>query len=401
MFYYSVVAGWCFKYFFAAVSGGLGEVGSAEQGLDYFVSFTSGWEPLLFHFLAIGLCALIVLRGVAGGIERANKIIIPSLLVILLISLARALTLPGAERGLEFLFKPRWETLLDYRTWLEALTQSAWSTGAGWGLIITYAVYMKRRQGVVLNSVVTGLGNNSASLLAAMVVIPTAFALIPVAMPGADPAAIVQQSGPASTGLTFVYIPALFKQMQAGIGTLFMAIFFLALSMAAVSSLIAMVELASRILIDAGMTRRRAIALVGSAGFLFGIPSAVSMGFFENQDWVWGIGLMVSGFLLTLTAIKFGVNRFRTELINTESGWRVGRWFNFLIAVVLPMEFLALITWWFAQTAGEDWWNPFAVANPGTCIFQWGIAIIVLLAINNALARRSIGRLIPAGEPEE
>ena len=391
MFYYSVVAGWCLKYLFAGLGGALGSIGTAGAGLDYFRGFTSSWEPLLFHALAIGLCGLIVWRGVAGGIERANKIIIPSLLVILLLGMARALTLPGAVDGLAFLFTPRWETLADYRTWLEALTQSAWSTGAGWGLILTYAVYMNKRQGIVLNSLITGLGNNSASLLAALMIIPTAFALIPVAMPGAEPVEVIRQPGPASTGLSFVYIPALFNQMQPGLGWAFTVLFFLALSMAAISSLIAMVELAARILMDAGIGRPRAILAVGSAGFLFGVPSALSMSFFENQDWVWGVGLMVSGFFLTLTAIRFGVDRLRTTLINSGPGLRLGRWFNALIAVVLPLEFLAMIAWWFAQTAGPDWWNPLSMANPGTCLFQWAVAIIFLLAVNRRLARRSVG----------
>lgn len=409
MFYYSVVTGWCFKYLFAALSGGLNAINNAPAGLSYFTSFTSGLEPVIFHGLAIGLCSLIVWRGISGGIERANKIIIPSLLVILIISMVRALSLPGAEKGLAFLFTPRWETLLDYKTWLEALTQSAWSTGAGWGLILTYAVYMRRRRGLILNSVITGLGNNSASLIAAMVVIPTAFALIPGIIPGVEGMSEAQQYNetvmvlqaqgqyqnynPASTGLAFVYIPALFNLIQAEFGTVFMVIFFLALSMAAISSLIAMVELASRVLIDAGLPRPKAILIISIGGFLLGVPSALNMDFFLNQDWVWAVGLLVSGFFITITALKFGVNRFRTQLINDEQGRGVGRWFNLVVAVLLPLEFLALVTWWFAQTAGPDWWNPFAIANPGTCIFQWAIAIIFLIIVNKPLAERSAGKL--------
>lgn len=412
MFYYSVVAGWCFKYSIAAVTGELSGIVDGKGGLAYFSAFSSGLEPVFFHAAAIGICSLIVWRGIAGGIERANKIIIPSLFVILIISLWRSLTLPGAVQGLAFLFTPRWETLADYRTWLEALTQSAWSTGAGWGLILTYAVYMRRRQGVVLNSLLTGLGNNSASLLAAMVIIPTAFALIPVAMPGADPEVVIQESGPASTGLAFVYIPALFNQIQAEFGQFFMVIFFVALSMAAISSLIAMVELVTRILVDAGMRRSRAIPIVCVAGFALGVPSAVSMDFFENQDWVWGVGLMVSGFFLTVTAIRFGIDRFRTRLINTTTKDKVGRWFNAVVAIILPIEFFALVFWWFAQAAGAGWWelfsrywwkvevwwdaffntwlNPISKFNPATCLFQWGIAIILLLLIGRPLARRSL-----------
>lgn len=416
MFYYSVVTGWCLKYMFTGLFGGLGSVTSAEEGLGYFVGFTQSWEPLLFHFLAIGSCAVIVWRGVAKGIERVNKIIMPILFAILLISVWRALTLPGAERGLEFLFRPDWSTLLDYRTWLEALTQSAWSVGAGWGLILTYAVYMKKKEDIALNSVVIGLGDYSASLLAAMIVIPTAFALIPAALPGGLDMAPAQQFeetikviqasppyeqyNPASTGLTFVFIPALMNSIQSEFGTAFLVIFFLALTFAAVSSLIAMVELTCRILMDAGMRRPRAIIIVASAGFLLGIPSALNMRFFENQDWVWGIGLIVSGLLLSLAAVRYGVDKFRRELINTGHGLKLGRWFNLIVAILLPLQALVLIGWWFYQTAGADWWNPFATANPGTCLFQWGVAVVFLLIVGIPIARRSIGS--PLGsDPEE
>lgn len=418
MFYYSVVTGWCFKYLFSTVTGSLSGVNSAQSGLDYFTVFTSGIEPVIFHGIAMGLCSVIVWRGIAGGIEKANKIIIPSLFVIMIMSVVSALSLPGADKGLHFLFNPNWSKLLDYKTWLEALTQSAWSTGAGWGLILAYAVYMRRRRGLVLNSVITGLGNNTASLIAAMMIIPTAFALIPATLPGVESMTaaeqydqtvqVIQAQGeyskysPASTGLAFVYIPALFNQMESIFGGFMMVIFFLALSMAAISSLIAMVELASRVLIDIGFSRSRAILLVGSVAFLLGIPSAWNMDFFKNQDWVWSVGLLVSGFFITMTAIKYGIEKFRTRLINDGSGAGIGKWFNFVVVVLLPLQFIVLIAWWFSQVAGPDWWNPFAIENPGTCIFQWAIAIIFLIVVNKPLAKRSVStESITTEKPQE
>lgn len=405
MFYYSVVTGWCLKYFWDAVTGGLNAITSAEAGLQYFTRYTTSFEPVLFHGIAIFIASAIVYRGVKGGIEAANKILLPALLVIMIISMVRALMLPGAEKGLAFIFTPHWETLLDYRTWLEALTQSAWSTGAGWGLLLVYAAYMRRRKGMGLNALVIGLGDNSASLIAALVVIPTAFALIPATMPGMAelPAEmqyqqtiqVLQASGeyshynPASTGMSFVYIPALFHATGDQFGGFFMILFFLALSFAAMTSLISMVELASRVLIDAGIPRKRAIFVILAAGFLFGLPSAWSMDFFSNQDWVWGVGLMVSGFMLMSTVMVYGVDRFRTTLVTGIGGAPPGKWFNVVVGIFLPLQFVVLITWWFSQTMGPDWWNPFAVANPGTCIFQWAIAILFLIAVNKPLAERS------------
>jgi NSS family neurotransmitter:Na+ symporter len=399
MFYYSVVTAWTFKYLYTSLSGGLGHITDGTIGLEFFTSFSNTLEPIFLHGLAMAITAFIVLKGVTNGIEKANKIIIPSLLVIMIISMIRALTLPGALSGLEFLFRPDWAKLLDFSTWLEALTQSAWSTGAGWGLILTYAVYMKQKRGLVLNSVITGLGNNTASLIAAMVIIPTAFAMIPAALPAAQglspeaqyeiTVATIQQGGPASTGLAFVYLPALFNNMPAG--GAFMIIFFLALAMAAVSSLIAMMELASRVLMDLGLNRKKAILTIAGTAFLLGIPSAWSMDFFVNQDWVWAIGLLVSGFFVTFAAIKFGTDRFRTELINNNSSDEgIGPWFNWVVKILLPLQFIILIGWWFSQAMTGDWWNPFAVFNIGTVIFQISLAIIFFLIVNKAMAKRSI-----------
>ena len=176
MFYYSVVAGWCLRYFISAVTGGLRNMTDPVVAQQAFESFaTTGWA-LPFHVLAIGTCAWIVWRGVVGGIERANRILLPTLALMLVVAAVRALTLPGAEKGLQFMFHIDWSSLGDYRIWLEGLTQSAWSTGAGWGLLLTYAVYTREKEDTVTNCLVVGLGNNSMSMLAALAILPTVFA---------------------------------------------------------------------------------------------------------------------------------------------------------------------------------------------------------------------------------
>ncbi|MFC1545584.1 sodium-dependent transporter [Gemmatimonadota bacterium] len=386
MFYYSVVAGWCLRYFISALTGGLKNMIDPVVAQQAFESFaTSGWA-LPFHMLAIGTCALIVYRGVVGGIERANRILIPILAIMLVIAALRALTLPGAHKGLQFMFHIDWSTLGDYRIWLEGLTQSAWSTGAGWGLLLTYAVYTRDKEDTVTNCLVVGLGNNSMSLLAALAVIPTVFASFPTFQEAFDVATF---SGPAATGLTFVWIPILFGKLP--FGQFFSAVFFLALSAAALSSLIAMVELATRILIDFGIHRQKAIKMVFAAGLLGGVPSALSLSFFVNQDWVWGLGLMVSGGIFAFAALRYGLGRVRSELVNLPGNEiHLGGWFNGLIGVLVPAEFTVLILWWAIRSFGwvEKWWNPFSSESLGTCLFQWTIVIIVLIALNNRMAAR-------------
>ena len=382
LFYYCVVAGWCLRYLVAALLGPIGPDTAA-----FWKSFaeSGSWLPVLFHGIALGIGVAIIGRGVVRGIERANKLMLPALFLLLLIAAARAVTLDGAGRGLQFLFDPDLSRLGDYRVWLEALTQSAWSTGAGWGLILTYACYMRRDEDIVLNSVIIGLGNNSASLLAALAIVPTVFAFLPV-----EEARTVMDQG--NNGLAFIYLPKLFGGMAGG--RFFAVVFFGALSVAALSSLIAMLELGVRLCMDMGMSRARGLGIIGSAAFLFGIPSALWMPFFNNQDWVWGVGLMVSGVLMAAAVWRFGPDRFRLECINAGgSDFQVGRWFNGLILILIPLEFAAMIGWWFYRSITsfdpEGWWNPLHASSVGTCIVQWGLVLALLGAFNAVLARRS------------
>ncbi|AFN74969.1 SNF family Na+-dependent transporter [Melioribacter roseus P3M-2] len=379
MFYYSVVSGWAFYYFYSSLTGNLFD---AADHLTYWNNFSSGYLPLLFHFMAIALSSAVIYRGITAGIEKVSRTLVTSLVAILFILLVRAVTLPGAIEGLKFFFTPEKEYLLDYRVWLNALTQNAWDTGAGWGLIMTYAIYMKKREDVTLNGALIGFGNNSISLLAGMIIFSTVFAL-----GGDSPLAIISETGPANTGLTFIYLPSLFGKMSDYIwlNRIFATLFFMALSFAALTSLISMVELAARSLNDLGIERKKSILIVGLAGFLFGIPSALSIDFFINQDWVWGIALLISGAFIALAVNKYGVDKFRKNLLNNpDSDLRIGGWFNVLIKFVIPAEFIVLISWWLFSSTSWDpqWWHPFHRENLGTCLFQWGIVIILFIILN-------------------
>ena len=381
MFYYAVVTGWTLKYFFVSVAGG-----PAGDTAAYWAQYsTSVWQPVLFQVAAVLLAGWIVARGIAGGIERANKVLIPTLFVLLLVAVARAVTLEGAGEGLRFLFQPDLAALRDYRTWLEALTQSAWSTGAGWGLVLTYAIYVRRGEDVVLSSVAIGVGNNVASLLAGMAILPTAFAIL-------STQEALEAMAAGNVGLTFIWVPRLFELVPAG--QIFLPVFFLALFCAALSSLIAMTELASRVLMDGGMSRWAAVRVVAAAAVVCGIPSAVSIAVFENQDWVWGLGLMVSGLFISIAATRYGQERFRNDLVNAGAGTvRVERLYSWVLKYLVPLEFAVMFGWWMYQSVAvydtAEWWNPIRIYSLGTCLLQWGTALLLLRAFNSRLADAS------------
>jgi len=375
MFYYSVVMGWTIRFFVGTLAG---EVPGATPSA-FWDGFHSTPGAVLTHAVAMGLGVFVVSRGVRG-IETAAKVLIPSLVVLVLVLAIRAVTLPGASAGLAFLFTPDWVALRDYRIWIEALTQNAWDTGAGWGLVVSYAVYMRAREDTALNAFVIGFGNNSMSLLAGIMVLCTVFSVMP------DAASEIVGAG--NEGLTFIWVPQLFQQIPAG--RFFQALFFLALVFAAWTSLVAMIELASRVLMDLGMPRGRAIGAVGVAGLLFGIPSALRLGIFQNQDWVWGVGLMVSGFFFAFAILRYGVTRWRETFINHEdSDIRIGAWWDWAMRLV-AVEAVVLALWWLWGARGDDFaatWTLFSPYNVGSVLIQFGAVLAVLIALNRWLAR--------------
>ena len=387
MFYYSVVTGWCLRYFISAISGDLLIV---DDHLAYWNKFATGYEPLLFHFIAISFVAFIILGGVKKGIERATKILVPSLLIILLILFFRAITLPDAIDGIKYFFTPDWNLVLDSKVWLNALTQNAWDTGAGWGLILCYAIYMRKKEDIPLNAALIGFGNNAVSIIAGITIFSTVFALSSV-----DAMNQVTQSGPANTGLTFIYLPILFNKISSVqlINLLFAAIFFLALFFAAVTSLMSMVELSTRTLIDFGLNRKRAIGIITVTGFLLGIPSALDIEFLVNQDWVWGVGLILSGAFIAFAIQRYGIDKFRTEIINgLGSDINIGKWFNYAIGFLIPIQVIILISWWLISSVSWDpeWWNPFHTENVATAIFQWAIVLTIFIALNKYIANKTL-----------
>lgn len=390
MFYYSVVAGWCLYYLLESIFSTL--PANVEQASMVWDGFQASVLPSTFHAIIMVLGGLVILKGVRS-IERINNLLIPSLIVVLIISLFRALTLEGSGEGIRYLFTPDWSALTQPGLWLDALTQNAWDTGAAWGLILTYGAYMRKSDDVTISAFQTGIGNNLVSLMAAVIIFSTVFGTLGSELSDGEILSIMQQSGPASTGLTFMWMPQLFQEMAGG--KFFAVLFFLALTFAAFSSLISMIELATKVFVDMGITRKKATIGVCTAGFLFGLPSALNLDFFANQDFVWGIGLMVSGAFMSFAVIRFGPDKFRRELINTEeSRWELGPWWTFVIKYVVPVEVVTLLAWWIylsvAQIAPDTWFNPLSTYSVATVLMQWGVVMALFKIYNHKLAAHTM-----------
>jgi len=384
-FFYTVVVGWCIYYFVYMLFNPL--PANFESAITIWESYQGSIWPIFTHMLAVGFGALAIWKGISS-IEKVNKVLIPSLLVIVILSVVRAVTLPGAGEGLAYLFRPQWDQLGDPRIWLDALTQNAWDTGAGWGLFLTYAAYMRKEHGAVGNAFLTGIGNNTVSILSGIMIFGTVFAVLRHEMGMSSPEVleIMKTSGPASTGLTFIWMPQLFDKMFGG--GILSILFFLGLTFAGFSSLIAQLELPTRVLIDTGLKRNRSIAIIVILVFLAGIPSARNLNFLSNQDFVWGVALMISGALIAFLIIKQGTQQVRLEINQTASDRKIGNWWVYVINYFIPIAAFILLVWWLSQSfIPGEWFNPFKEFSFMSCIFQWSIVLIVLLIFNKKIAR--------------
>jgi len=247
MGFYPVVGGWALAYIFKSVTGLLT---TPEAIGDTFGAFiTSTTEPLLWMIIFIVLNVLIVARGVTKGIEAAGKILLPMLFFILILIAIRGLTLEGASKGLEFLFKPDFSKVTG-QTFLAALGQAFFSLSLGMGCMITYGSYLNKSENLPQNAAIVTAMDTSAALLAGLAMFPAMFAF------GFEPTA-----GP---GLVFVVVPSIFAQLGA-LGPVLSAFFFVALVVAALTSSVSLLEVVVAYLMDERHWPRKKAVYVSSA----------------------------------------------------------------------------------------------------------------------------------------
>ena len=248
--YYSVIGGWSIEYLLKSVTFSFTSATSQTAMSSMFGDFVSNpWMPLAAHTAFLLITALIVVVGIKDGIEKFSKVMMPLLFFIVLAIAIYALTLPGAGKGVEYLFKPDFSKI-DAEACAAALGQAFFSLSLGFGTILTYASYVSKNENIMFQSTATAVSDLMFALIAGLAIMPAVFAF------GIDP-----QSGP---GLVFETLPFVFSMMPAG-G--FIAIlFFLALLVAALTSSISMLEVGVAYLVEEKKFSRPA-----ACGLLFGI----------------------------------------------------------------------------------------------------------------------------------
>ena len=414
-FYYAVVTGWCLNYFQAAIRGGLsGDVDTVEV----WNSFLQAPEQVIFFQAIAVIITLLAIWNGAKAIEKVNVFLMVSLFVLLFAALFLAFVMDlddGSLDGFVYMFSIQPEYLAQPETWINGLSQSAWSCSAGMGMAITYSVYMRKDEDTTLNAATMCLANNSISIIAGLTVMMAVFAVVD------DPLSAV--SG-GSSAITFLVLPEVFAQAPGGpvVQLAMVTMFFLALSFAALTSMISTVELCVRNFVDHGIERPQAVGFTTIAIFFFGLPSAMLWirmdpgtgvafpQFLEVQDHIWGYGLMFSGLFIAYSIWKYGWNRyrvwqedngekgfdfrdyldhgvssFRDDFINTgDNDWWIGKWWDYIMYLGFPLMFGVLMLSYFGDllTNVHDPWNPSNPHGISIILLFWGVTAGLFMGMN-------------------
>ncbi|EOD01558.1 sodium-dependent transporter [Caldisalinibacter kiritimatiensis] len=260
--FYSVVAGWVFSYISRSVTGTLIKVAPDQLG-GYFDGLISGVvEPIFWQFIVMFLTAFIIVRGIKEGIEKYSKILMPILLGLLVVLMIRSVTLEGASKGLEFLFKPDFSSLKATGV-LEALGHAFFSLSLGMGTMITYGSYIKKDENLGTTALQVTIADTAIALMAGIVIFPAVFAY-----------GFPTDSGPS---LIFITLPAVFQSMP--LGGFFQALFFILVGIASLTSTISILEVVVAFFTEEfNIPRKKATILIAGIIFIIGIPSALSFG---------------------------------------------------------------------------------------------------------------------------
>lgn len=298
--YYAVVSGWCLQYVYASLVGQLN--GNATYVADYFAEFEkSPLRPVFWTVAILLITHFVIIHGVRGGIERASKMLMPLLFILLVIVAVCSCLTPGADKGIAFLFKPDF-TKVDSGVFLGALGQSFYSLSIAMGCICTFASYFSRQTHLLKSAVQVGALDTLVSILAGLMIFPAAFSV------GVNP-----DSGPS---LIFITLPNVFNQAFSSVpflGTIVAIAFYAMLSLAALTSLISLHEVSTAFFYEElHITRKSGALIVTVSCIIIGSICSLSLGtadflsiggksLFDVFDFVTGqIFLPIGGFFTCL-----------------------------------------------------------------------------------------------------
>ncbi|MCZ1264867.1 MULTISPECIES: sodium-dependent transporter [Paenibacillus] len=330
--FYVIIAGWTLQYAVTSFSGTL------YNNPDYagqFGDFVGGYMPIVWQLISVLITGWIVAKGVSNGIEKFNKVLIPAMLVLLIILMVRAVTLPGAGAGVSFFLNPDFSQLTTESA-LVALGHAFFSLSLGMGILVTYGSYVDKNQSLGAATIAVGAGDLIYAFIAGLIIFPTTFSF-----------GIAPDQGPS---LIFVALPAAFSAMP--LGFVFGGLFFVLLAIAALTSAVSLLEVPVKYFMERlSWSRSRSVWTISLAVFIVGLPSVLSLGLFPEWkigsksvfDWMdfmaSNILLPIGGLLVTIFAGYFW--KKAAEASGLRAGWF--RVWLFMLRYIAPILVLLVL----------------------------------------------------------
>ena len=270
--YYAVIGGWILIYAGKSFSGGLAFTDHAAAKTAFGTLAMHGWYSTAGMLLFMVICAFVCYFGVKKGVEFASKVLMPVLFLLIVVLVVRALTLPGSGAGVKFFLKPDFSKL-SLNGVLEALGHAFYSLSLGMGILITYGSYLPRNRNIFSASCCIAFFDTLLATLAGLAIFPAVFAM------GMQPG-----QGPS---LLFQVLPITFNSIPGGLGWLWNGLFFILMSIAALTSGISLLECGISTLMQHCRLKRHWAVIVLTAGVsLLALLSAWSAADWSNLPWL-------------------------------------------------------------------------------------------------------------------
>jgi NSS family neurotransmitter:Na+ symporter len=398
--YYAVIIAWAVRYTGYSIGqqwgadpeaylyGDVLQV-AAEPG--FISSYVSGvaWPLVGIWAVTLGVLAL----GVRRGIERANKVFIPLLAVLFVVLVIQALTLDGAAAGLDAFFTPDWGAITDGSVWVAAYGQIFFSLSVGFGIMVTYASYLRRRADLTGSALVAGFANSSFEILAGIGVFAAIGFMATTA--GLGISEVLDEGG---IGLAFIAFPQIISSLPAG-GDLFGVLFFGSLVVAGLSSLISIVQVVISTVQDrTGMPRVAAVLVVGGAIAVASIalfPTSEGLYILDAADHFVNFYGIVMVALVAVVVVAWVLRALPTLQAHADetSAVRLGRLWLVTLGVITPVA-LGLMMWDSLRRELDAPYEGYPIAF--LAVAGWGVAIGAFLVgvLASLLPWRRAGRLV-------
>jgi len=349
--YYSVMSGWTLDYFFRAASGSLNGI-TADQSIEMFRALNNNpWQLLFWNTVIYLLVIFVVRQGVQAGIERAVKILMPALFIILVVMMIYSAIAGDLAAATRFLLEPDFSKVTSSMV-MQAVGQAFFSIGIGWGTLIVFGSYLPAEISIPKSATILILADTMVALLAGFAIFPLVFGY------GLTPT--------SGAGLAFETLPLAFGQMPGG--AFFGALFFLLLITASLSSCIGIAESVVSWVSDKWQIQRgKSVLLTASMAWILGIFSILSFGewsnfyplefipLFAGKTIFYSLDFLAANILLLigsmLLAVFFGWFTSK-QLKLDEIGIKGRYWFDFwhfMIRFIIPMILFVILVMAFME----------------------------------------------------